>query len=112
MKSSIRILALLAGFPLSAAGESLQCGETLITEGATESEVVARCGPPTQIDHQTMYRTAATAPVGVLPPVVVRSDTEISVEICTYNFGPQRLMQRIRFENGVIVKMESLGYGF
>ncbi len=58
-----------------------------------------------------MYRAAATA-VGVLLPVVVKSDTEIPVEIWTYNFGPQRLMQRIRFENGVIVKMESLGYGF
>lgn len=111
MKSSIKILALIACFPLAAVGESLQCGETLIDKGATQSEVAARCGQPTQIDHQAMYRAVATA-MGMLPPLVVRSDTEIPIETWTYNFGPQRFMQRIRFENGVVVKIESLGYGF
>jgi len=41
-----------------------------------------------------------------------RSGSEIPVEMWTYNFGPDRLMQRIRFENGVVVRIESLGYGF
>lgn len=50
--------------------------------------------------------------MGVLPPIVKRSATEIPVEVWTYNFGPSRLMQRIRFENGVVVRIESLGYGF
>jgi hypothetical protein len=50
--------------------------------------------------------------VGLLPGVVRRSGSEIPVEVWTYNFGPDRFMQRIRFENGVIVRIESLGYGF
>jgi Protein of unknown function (DUF2845) len=37
---------------------------------------------------------------------------EMAVETWIYNFGPNRLMQSIRFENGVVVKIDSLGYGF
>jgi uncharacterized protein YvpB len=50
--------------------------------------------------------------VGLLPGVVRRSGSEIPVEVWTYNFGPHRLMQRVRFENDVVVRIESLGYGF
>ena len=114
MKSSSKIPALIACFPLSALAQSLQCGQTVITNGITQAEVAARCGPPAQIEHQPIYSESATAvpPVGVLPPIVMRSATEIPVEVWTYNFGPSRLMQRIRFENGVVVRIESLGYGF
>jgi hypothetical protein len=34
------------------------------------------------------------------------------VEVWIYNFGPNKLMQRIRFEDGVVVRIESLGYGY
>jgi hypothetical protein len=118
MKSSIKIFALLACLPLSALGQSLQCGEKLITNGTSQAEVAARCGQPTQIEHQAIYGETGTAlgpaatPLGVLPPIGVRAGAETPVEVWTYNFGPSRLMQRIRFENGVVVKIESLGYGF
>jgi hypothetical protein len=50
--------------------------------------------------------------VGLLPGVVSRSGSETFIEIWTYNFGADRFMQRIRFQNGVVVRIESLGYGF
>jgi hypothetical protein len=118
MKSSIKLFALMVCLPLAALGQSLRCGEKLITNGTSQAEVVARCGQPTQIEHQTRYGETGTAvgpaatPLGVLPPIGVRSGAETPVEVWTYNFGPTRLMQRIRFENGVVVKIESLGYGF
>jgi hypothetical protein len=127
----LRLLALIACcFPLSALAQSLQCGQKTITTGTTQTEVTASCGQPAQIDHQTMYNEggAATpggpAPIrgpagppgpGMPPPMLPgtgsRSSTETPVELWTYNFGPTRLMQRIRFENGVVVRIESLGYG-
>ena len=124
MTSFSRILALVACLPLSAMAGSLRCGEKLITDGMSQAEVSARCGQPTQIEHQTNYGEAATAvspaapPIGTLPPAGLmgpiggRSGSETAVEIWTYNFGPNRLMERIRFENGVVIKIESLGYGF
>jgi Protein of unknown function (DUF2845) len=126
----MKLVALIACFPLSAVAQSLQCGEKTITEGATQTEVAARCGQPAQIDHQTIYSEGGTAtaggpapirgpagpprpgmPVPMLPGIGTRSATEIPVELWTYNFGPTRLMQRIRFENGVVTHIESLGYG-
>ena len=117
MKSSMKVFGLLALLPLSALGQSLQCGEKWVTAGTSQAEVAAQCGQPTQIDHQRNYGETGTVappapgPLGALPPIGVRSGDETSVEIWTYNFGPNRLMQRIRFENGVVVKIESLGYG-
>ena len=114
-------LVLFACFPLAAAAGSLRCGEALIGEGATQAEVAARCGQPSQINRQTLYSEGAAALPGgpppvngppVLPGVVARSASEAAVETWIYNFGPSRLMQSIRFENGVVVKIESLGYGF
>ena len=127
MKSPIKVLALIACLPLSAGAQSLQCGQALIRVGTTKAEVSARCGQPAQAEHQSIYGESATGmpgglaprvPGGPLPPGAVlpgtgeRSGTEIPIEVWTYNFGPSRLMQRIRFENGVVVKIESLGYGF
>ena len=131
MRSSIKILALIAWLPLFARAEPpLQCGNSSITTGTTQDEVAARCGQPAHVDHQVTYGESGAAtpgdlapgnpvggplpglPVRVLPGIAGRSAAEIPVEIWTYNFGPSRLMQRIRFENGVVVKIESLGYGF
>ena len=129
MKPFIKVLMLIAWFPLAAGAESLRCGEALVTEGTTQAEVVARCGQPAHVDHQVIYSDSGAAAPGGLPPgrlvggplpgvplkqlpgIAGRSETEIQVEIWTYNFGPTRLMQRIRFENGVVVRIESLGYG-
>ena len=37
---------------------------------------------------------------------------EIPVEVWLYNFGPDKLMQQVRFEDGRVVKIESLDYGY
>jgi Protein of unknown function (DUF2845) len=121
MQSAIKAIALVMCFSMSAAAESLRCGEALIAEGTTQAEVAARCGQPSQIQRQTLYSEGAAALPGgappgsgppVLPGIVTRSGSEMAVETWIYNFGPDRLMQSIRFENGVVVKIESLGYGF
>jgi Protein of unknown function (DUF2845) len=120
MKTSVKTLALIACFPLSVGAQSLRCGEILIAEGTTQAEVAARCGQPARIDRQTIYNEGAAAFPGAPPPgigvgpppgLIARSSSDIPVEVWTYNFGPSRLMQRVRFENGVVVKIESLGYG-
>jgi hypothetical protein len=38
--------------------------------------------------------------------------TEVVVEDWTYNLGPHKLMRIITFENGVVVKVQTLGYGY
>jgi hypothetical protein len=36
---------------------------------------------------------------------------EVPVEIWTYNFGPYKLMRRVRFVDGFVEDIETLGYG-
>jgi hypothetical protein len=97
------LLVLLACLPALAAAQSLRCASKIINEGTSQVKVAALCGQPTNIEHQS-------AVGGFVNGVPVAGD--VQVEIWTYNFGPNKLLQRIRFENGIVVKIDSLGYGF
>lgn len=99
MKSS-RVVVTLALLPALALGQSLRCGSKLITEGMSQAKVAALCGQPAQVVH---------------PPgndAIVPGAYDAQEEIWTYNFGPNRLMQRIRFRNGVVAKIDAVGYGY
>ena len=37
---------------------------------------------------------------------------EIPIESWIYNLGPNKLMRRIRFEDGIVVGFDTLGYGY
>jgi len=37
---------------------------------------------------------------------------EIPVDVWVYNLGPNKLMRRLRFEDGKLVDIETLGYGY
>jgi hypothetical protein len=68
------------------------------------------CGPPTQVDRTEAYRgRAATADSDSQPTGTV---ADVQIEFWTYNFGPNLLMERLRIEDGVVVEVQSLGYGF
>lgn len=99
---------LLVTLPCAAA--SFRCGSALVRVGDAASEVLARCGDPSQVTSRSVLR----------PPLVWRygrqvraagGDIEVRVETWVYNFGPDRLMQQLDVEDGRVTKMESLGYG-
>ncbi len=105
------VLALLACVPALALGQSLRCSNRVISTGSTQAEVANFCGDPAQVEHKTIYNTVAGGAPSFLNGVA-QTSAEIQVDIWTYNFGPNKLMQRIRFEDGVVVHIESLNYGF
>jgi len=37
---------------------------------------------------------------------------EVVITEYVYNFGPRKLMRRLLFEGGVLVSVETLGYGY
>jgi hypothetical protein len=103
-----KILAcfVIAAVPTVGAAQSLVCAGKIIGEGVTQAEVSARCGTPTQADHRTSNLAPAIGSTGE-----ISSDDVTQVEVWTYNFGPNKLMQRIWFEGGIVKRVESLGYG-
>jgi hypothetical protein len=104
-------LAALVCLPTLAWSQSLRCSERIISRGSSRVEVASLCGDPAQVEHKTIYNNLSAAVPGQ-SNLVAGATVEIQVELWTYNFGPNKLMQRIRFEDGVVVHIESLGYGF
>lgn len=107
------LLLLLCGgmFPTIAAAEGMRCDSKLVDEGDTMDEVRALCGEPTSVSRRDILRRPAFYRNG--RHYAYGSDlVEIPVEYWTYNFGPNRLMRRIRFVDGLVEEIETLDYGY
>ena len=120
-----RHLLAAAGLLLFAATPALafRCGNRIVSDGDHYSKVLKICGEPTGVQERVIYREGVTrprfrveGPNGLKYDKEVlqydRSYVEVLVEEWTYNFGPRRLMQLVRFENGFVVEVDQLGYGY
>jgi Protein of unknown function (DUF2845) len=101
-------LAILGNIPSLAM--AIRCGSNIIDRGSSSAEVTAYCGPPAQVDRSTRYIGGGALPGQ--PGLIAGSAVEVQVEVWTYNFGPNMLMERIKFENGIAVQIDALGYGY
>jgi len=105
----IIVFSLLAASPAFA---TMRCGTKIITEGSTRSEVAAKCGEPDEVmTKRSVFRRPVIWTHG-RPYFVGEDYIEIPVEEWIYNLGPNKLMRRIRFEDGVVVQIDTLGYGY
>ncbi len=78
-----------------------------MTDGDPSEKVEALCGPPVSIERREILR-----PVYWNRGSTVHSSYEVSVEYWTYNRGPNKLMYRLRFEDGLLVDVETLTHGY
>ena len=107
---SLACMAFLASDPANA----LRCGSRLVKDGMHESEVKAICGKPVSERHlgyvlrshfdRTHGLTTTRYYGGYYREVLV---TEL-----VFNFGPRKLMRKMRFEGGILVSIETIGYGY
>lgn len=98
----VLLIALAALLPGLTNAQSVVCKGKIINEGVTKAEVAAACGAPTELSQDAHN------------PAIGKSaapDSDEGTEVWTYNFGPQKLMQRIWFEDGRVKLVESLGPG-
>ena len=102
----IAALSILAG-AATASADSMRCGSKLLTDGDTLDKVEALCGPPAAVERREILR-----PFGYNRGITVHSSYEVSVELWTYNFGPNKLMYRLRFEDGLLVDVDTLSHGY
>jgi hypothetical protein len=103
----------LAAIGLAASGPawSFHCGTKLVHEGDTRAEVRAKCGEPADVEVRSILRRPVIWLRG--RPFFAGTDfVEIPVETWLYNLGPNKLMRRLRFEDGVLVEIETLGHGY
>ena len=100
-------LAAALAFSGPAAADSMRCGSKLMTDGDPVDKVEALCGPPASIERREILR-----PYFYQRGISVHSSYEVSLEYWTYNFGPNKLMYRLRFEDGLLVDVDTLGHGY
>lgn len=104
----VTLLVSCLALPLSSHAATLRCGTQLVSEGATPADVLLKCGEP-------MARQTQEIPVVREEPVrkhhPQRTVSRKTIEEWTYNFGPNRLVQVVVFEEGRLVEVKSAGYG-
>jgi hypothetical protein len=98
-----------------------RCGRKIVTENMHEAQVIKVCGKPTTSRQIGYAVRGAYFPVRriVSPGITVESFPgygrfveEIALTEYVYNFGPRKLMRRLIFEGGILVSIETIGYGY
>lgn len=99
---------------------AFRCGTKIVRDGMHEQQVIAVCGEPTSMRHigyavrafnYRIYRPRGSHNF-YRHPAFGSLATDVVVTEWVYNFGPRKLMRRLIFEGGILVTIESIGYGY
>ena len=122
-RMTVTIAATLAASAASA-GESMRCGNRVVTDGDPKAKVAEICGQPTHSERRTVYRSGiprqqfAVDRNGVSSVTDTellihdRSLVEVEVDVWLYNRGRGRLMREVVFHDNRVVEVNVLGHGF
>ncbi len=83
---------------------ALRCGNQIVSEGDTSAQVLSKCGEPHIRDEQEQQSIEKFGSEYI-------HKISIPVEDWVYDFGSNRLVQVLRFENNRLSKISSGGYG-
>jgi len=112
---------LLALLVLSSPAHAFRCGNKLVIVDMHELEVLRACGEPTTVRHIGYTLRGYSVPIEryIGPGFTERQfpgyghyTEEVVVTEYTYNFGPHKLMRRLVFEGGILVSIDTMGYGY
>jgi hypothetical protein len=115
--SAVLLLSLMFADPAHA----FRCGSKLVKGGMHEAQVVGVCGQPaTRRNIGTTVRSYDYRQHRQSSPGWSSSRSggygylaeEVIITEYVYNFGPRKLMRRLIFEGGVLVTIETIGYGY
>jgi Protein of unknown function (DUF2845) len=109
MKTTLAVLGLILA-PSLLFAESIRCGSQLITKGSTSADLLEYCGKPAQVTSNGTV-TGLLGNTYTAGGLTNEATGDFEVETWVYDFGPNQLMQRVRIENGIVVQIDSLGYG-
>jgi len=104
----IACLALLL-LPTVALADSMRCGSRVINEGDSIDKVQQYCGEPaersrTYVERQPRFEVGGQE-------YSFPGTEEVPVDLWTYDFGPNKLMRRVRMIAGKVDSIETLEHG-
>jgi hypothetical protein len=99
--------------------DSIRCGDQLASTGASLYEVKAVCGEPDaafhRIEHRTIMQQAPGPCVTNQGRKVCGSTVAVVIEVVvddwTYDFGNNRFIHYLKFEDGRLISISNGGYG-
>jgi len=107
------IAALLAcsalALPTLASADTMRCGSKLINAGDTQDKVLQCCGEPTAQQRTWIVRKPRFEVGG--QEYSFNGEEEVPVDLWTYDFGPNKLMRRVRMVAGKVESIETLAHG-
>jgi len=78
------------------AGAGFFCNGKVISEGATKQYVISCCGKPDFSEVVEIKKIGSSF---------------VKVEVWTYDFGSNKLIQNLTFEGNVLISISNGGYG-
>ena len=108
---TIAVVVVIPGFLLAnvAWADSFRCGSKVITEGDLIEEVRHYCGEPAATKRTWITRKPRFEYGGQEIPF--EGSEDVPVDLWTYDFGPNKLMRRIRFVAGKVDSIDTLEHG-
>jgi len=88
---------------------AMRCGTRLISKGDHISKLLRYCGEPEFAQTRAAQRSYHNRFGQVL---FTGFYEEVLIQEWTYNLGPNKLMRVVKMENGVVVDVSHLGYGY
>ena len=118
-RSTIFCIVTMVVLALPDAAEAFRCKSRVVRDGMHETEVIRLCGEPVSVQdlgyvvRSFGYRNRSLISVNRrYPEGYAHYQREVRVTEMLFNFGPRRLMRRVRFEGGVITSIRTMGYGY
>ena len=127
LEVSVKYLAIvcfiLIALPIEADTDSLvhdlRCGQYIISRGARQAEVRRKCGDPSNIESwakeslkRDFYKEIPVQSEEEFSQVPLFLREMIMVEEWEYNFGTNRFLYYLRFENGKLIRITVGDYGY
>ena len=95
--------------PCLAQADSMRCGSKLISDGDPQEKVLQYCGEPTDQSRTYIVRKPRFEVGG--QEYSFDGEEEVPVDLWTYDFGPNKLMRRVRMVAGKVESIETLEHG-
>lgn len=106
---SFAILLLLLAFSHNSLA-ALRCGNKLVDIGDYKADVLRICGPPATQERRYGVKGQESRDFG--NTLEQNRYDQVIIDEWVYNFGSRRLQQLLLFENGVLIEIRDLGYGY
>jgi hypothetical protein len=107
---------LLSSAPAAPSDDTMRCGTRLVSEGDGKDKVRTLCGEPTSISLAGYVGGPGYFPNYYNGPIDYSYAwpgwTALPVEIWTYNFGPSKLLRKLRFVGDELDEIRTDGYGY